>query len=97
MSVAMDQRFAERIARIQSGKQWIPDGVAVPSKKELRRAKQVRAPLPWYNRLLSFLLTLALVGGVLAAFLNYQPDLVGRILSDDSSTTSTITRIPAGG
>jgi len=76
-----DRRFHERIARIEKGKTWVPDGVVRTTPAEARARRQARK-----NRLFYAFLTLVLapVGLVLAGPL-LLPDPVRDFFSADST------------
>ncbi|SFC46051.1 hypothetical protein [Tropicimonas isoalkanivorans] len=77
MAIAADQGFTKRIARIEAGKQWTPEGVIVP-----KRGKRRKADINRGSRRMSFFLALVLVSGTWIAFSSHDPELANQVASD---------------
>ena len=77
--MAMDRGFAERVARIESGKQWTPDGVLTQKNFTHKRRGAKRRG----GGFLTFLLYSAMIAGVAFIVANRQPELVALVMAGD--------------
>ncbi len=81
-----DQRFAERIKRIETGKQWIPDGVVVSGNKTVRKKGRIARR----QRRVSMVLSLIVMWGLGMVFVQQQPELADRMMAGDFGSMATM-------
>ena len=87
-----DQAFMDRIHRIESGRQWAPDGVIMPDREAMKRR---RKPVNAGQKRVSFVLSLVLASGLAWVLVQNQPELVGQIMTGDfSSVTAVLEDLP---
>ncbi|SNS74861.1 hypothetical protein [Tropicimonas sediminicola] len=88
-----DRGFAERIARIEKGKQWTPDGVVVPSTK----ARKKKIGLKHHNRRITMMLSVLLVGCLVSVFSHMQAELAEEDAEIDLSGVTALFSTITGG
>ncbi|MFD0980688.1 hypothetical protein [Tropicimonas aquimaris] len=85
-----DRGFAERIARIEKGKQWTPDGVVMPSSK----ARKKKIGLKHLGSRITMMLSILLAGSVWSVFSLVQAELAEEDAAIDfTEVTTGITRL----
>lgn len=87
-----DRGFAERIARIEKGKQWKPDGVVMPS----RRARKKKIGLKYLGSKITMTLSVLMVGCLWSVFSLVQAELAEEDAAIDfTEVTTGISRLIA--